>query len=120
VGTIYKVISKVLAGRLKKVLPSIIDESQSSFMKDIDLVDSVLLANEVVEDLRRKEKSGSCLKVDFKKAYDSVRWDFMYDMLGRLSFHNTWLKWIRGCMELATVSVLVNGSPQKNLGRQEG
>jgi len=73
VGAIYKVISKVLTRRLKKVLPSIIDESQSTFIKDRGLVDSVLLANEVVEELRRKGKSGLCLKVDFEKEYDSVR-----------------------------------------------
>jgi len=73
----------------------------------------VLLANEVVEDLRRKGNRGLCLKVDFEKAYDSVMWDYMYDMLGRLGFHNTWIKWIRGCMESATVSVLVNGSPME-------
>jgi len=96
VGAIYKVISKVLAARLKKVIPSIIDESQLAFIKDRGLVDSVLLANEVVEDLRRKGKSGLCLKVDFEKAYDSDRWDFMYDMLGRLGFHSTWIKWMRG------------------------
>jgi len=50
-GAIYKVISKVLTGRLKKVLLAIIDGSQSTFIKDKGLVDSVLLANEVVEDL---------------------------------------------------------------------
>jgi len=111
VGAIYKVIAKVLAVRLKKVLPTIIDESQSAFIKDRGLTDSVLLANEVIEDLRRKGRSGLCLKVDFEKAYDSVRWEYMYDMLDRMGFHNTWIKWTRGCMELATVSVPVNGSP---------
>jgi len=111
VGAIYKVIAKVLAGRLKKVLPSIVDESQSAFIKDRGLIDSVLLANEVIEDLRRKGKSGLCLKVDFEKAYDSVRWEYMYDMLGRMGFHCTWIKWISGCTESAIVSVLVNGSP---------
>jgi len=120
VGAIYKVISKVLAARLKKVLPSIIDESQSAFIKDRGLVDSVLLANEVVEELRRKRKSGLCLKVDFKKAYDSIRWDFMYDMLGRLGFHNTWIKWMKGCMESAIVSVLVNGSPTEEFRPSRG
>jgi len=73
VGAVYKVITKVLAGRLKEVLPAIIDESQSAFIRTRSLVDSVLLANEVVEDLRRKGNSGLCLNVDFEKAYDSVR-----------------------------------------------
>ena len=119
-GAIYKVIAKVLAGRLKKALPTIIDESQSAFIKDKGLTDSVLLANEVIEDLRRKGRSGLCLKVDFEKAYDSVRWEYMYGMLDRMDFHNTWIKWIRGCMESATVSVLVNGSPTEEFRSTRG
>jgi len=119
-GAIYKVIAKVLAGRLKKALPTIIDESQSAFIKDKGLTDSVLLANEVIEDLRRKGRSGLCLKVDFEKAYDSVRWEYMYGMLDRMDFHNTCIKWIRGCMESATVSVLVNGSPTEEFRPTRG
>jgi len=45
------------------------------------------MANEVVEDLRRGVRSILCLKVDFKKAYDSVRWEFLYDMLHRMGFY---------------------------------
>jgi len=92
VGAIYKVISKVLAGRIKKVLPSVIDDSQSAFLKDRGMLDSVLMANEVVEDLRRSERSGLCLKVDFEKAYDSVRWEFLYDMLLKLGFQSKWVE----------------------------
>jgi len=94
VGAIYKVISKVLAGRIKKVLASVIDESQSTFLKDREMLDSVLMANEVVEDLKRYDGKGLCFKVDFEKAYDSIRWDFLYDMLHRLGFHSKWIKWI--------------------------
>ena len=107
----YKIIAKVLAERIKNALPYVIDESQSAFLKGRGILDSILMANEVVEDLRRSERSGLCLKVDFEKAYDSVRWDFLYDMLQRMGFHNRWILWIKGCMESASVSVLVNGSP---------
>ena len=62
----------MLAGRIKKVLPSIVDDSQSTFLKDKRILDSVFMANQVVEDLRRGGKSGLCLKVDFEKAYDSA------------------------------------------------
>ena len=119
-GAIYKVISKVLAGRIKKVLPALIDGSQSTFIEGRDLVDNVLLANEVIEDIRRRGKRGLCFKVDFEKAYDSIRWEFLYDMLRRLGFHNVWINWIRGCMESATVSVLVNGSPTEEFKPTRG
>ena len=76
-GTIYKVISKVLVGRINKVLNFVVDESQSAFLKGRGILDSVLMANEVIEDLRRRGRSGLCLKVDFEKAYDWVRWEFI-------------------------------------------
>jgi len=120
VGAMYKIIAKVLADRIKKVLSSVIDESQSAFMRGRGILDSVLLANEVVEDLRRGGRSGLCLKVDFEKAYDSVRWEFLYDMLHRMGFHCRWIKWIRGCLQSATVSVLVNGSPTEEFKPSRG
>jgi len=119
VGAIYKVIAKVLAGRIKKVLNSV-NKSQYAFLKGKGLLDSVLMANEVIEDLRRSGRSGLCLKVDFGKAYDSVRSDFLYDMLHKMGFHSKWVKWMRGCMESATVSVLVNGSPTEEFKPTRG
>ena len=98
----------------------IVDECQSAFLKDRGILDSVFMANEVVEDLRRGGRSGLCLKVDFGKSYNSVRWEFLYDMLHKLGFHIKWIRWIRGCMESATISVLVNGSPTENSNLKEG
>ena len=120
VGALYKIISKVLAGRIKKVLPLIIDESQSAFLKERGILDNVLMANEVVEDLKRGGRTGLCLKVDFEKAYDSVRWEFLYEMLHRMGFHSRWIMWIQGCLESATVSVLVNGSPTEEFKPSRG
>jgi len=120
VGALYKIITKVLAERLKKVLPAIIDASQSAFLRGRGILNSVLMANEVVEDLRKNGRSDLCLKVNFEKAYDSVRWEFLYYMLHRLGFHNLWISWIRGCLESSFVSVLVNGSPTKEFKPSRG
>jgi len=87
VGSMYKIISKVLSCCMKKVLSLVIDECQSTFLKDRGLLDSVVVANEVVEELRRCGKRGLCLKVDYEKAYDSISWVFLIDMLQRLGFH---------------------------------
>jgi len=110
-GAIYKIITKVLSCRIKGILPLVIDDSQSTFLKDKDMLDSVLVANEVVEELRRHGRSGLCLKMDYEKAYDSVRWDFLIHMLQRQGFHSKWTRWVKGCLESMSVSVLVNGSP---------
>jgi len=105
---------------MKKVLPAVIDECQSAFFKDRGLLDSVVVANEVVEELKRGGRRGMCLKVDYEKAYDSVSWVFLLNMLQRLGFHRRWITWIKGCLESANVSVLVNGSPTSEFNVTRG
>lgn len=73
VRALYKIIIKVLSCRIKSLLPTVIDKSQSIFLKDRGMLDSVLVTNEVVRELQRCGRSGLCLKVDFEKVYDSVR-----------------------------------------------
>jgi len=67
--------------------------------------------NEVVEGCRRENKRVTIIKVDFEKAYDSVRWQFLYYMTIRLRFCNKWVGCIRDCMESTSISMSVNGSP---------
>jgi len=120
VGTLYKIITKVLSCWVKEVLPLVIDASQSAFLKGRVMLDSVLVTNEVVEELRRNGRRGLCLKVDYEKAYDSVSWEFLFYMLQRLDFHSKWLKWVKWCLESASVSVLVNGSPTREFRPTRG
>ena len=87
IGCIYKIVAKVLARRLKKVLPKIIDERQSAFIEGRDMLHSVLVANEAVEEVKRNAKSCLVFKVDYKKAYNSVSWDFLIFMLRKMGFN---------------------------------
>jgi len=61
-----------MANRIKKVLPSAIDVSQSAFLSGTRMLHNILEANETVDYLKKEKKSGVILKVDFEKAYDSV------------------------------------------------
>jgi len=49
------------------------------------------MANEVLEEVKRKKRSCVFFKVDYEKAYDSVSWDFIYYMLRRLDFCDKWI-----------------------------
>jgi len=113
VGAVYKIITKVLSLRMKEVMSDVIDDCQSAFLSNRGLLDSVVMANEVLEECTRNQRSGVCFKVDFEKAYDSVRWSFLFDMLRRLGFHEKWILWVKGYLALSSVSVLVNGSPME-------
>ncbi|CAL0303504.1 unnamed protein product [Lupinus luteus] len=125
VGCIYKIISKILAGRLKKVIHLVIFGCQSAFIQGRFIMDGVLIANEVI-DQARKSKEGDCFifKVDFEKAYDSVNWIFLLYMMERMGFCFKWRNWIKSCLQSNFVSVLVNGSPTReftmNCGLRQG
>ena len=106
--------------RLKNVISKVIDLRQSAFLEGRGLLDSVLVANEVLEEYKRKRKSCVFFKVDYEKAYDSVSWEFIYYMLGRLGFCAKWIRWIKCCLESASVSVLVNGSPTREFTPRKG
>jgi len=120
VGCLYKIISKALSLRLKKVINKVINIRQSAFLEGRGLLDSVLVANEVWEEYKRKRKSCVFFKVDYEKAYDSVSWEFIYFMLERLGFCDLWIRWIKCCLESAFVSVLVNGSPTREFTPRKG
>jgi len=72
VGSLYKVLAKVLANRLCGVLGSVISDSQSAFVKGKQNLAGILIANEVVDEAKRMNKELLMFKVDFEKAYDSV------------------------------------------------
>lgn len=71
VNCMYKVISKALANRNRGVIYDVIDPCQFAFMGGRNMLDSVLVANEVVHEAKRKKKPTFVLKVDYEKAYDS-------------------------------------------------
>jgi len=111
VGSMYKIILKLVASRLRLVVGSVISETQSAFIKNRQILDGILIANEVVHEARKLKKELMLFKVDFEKAYDSVDWGYLDSVMEHMSFSVLWRKWIRERVGTATASVLVNGSP---------
>ncbi|XP_024630578.1 uncharacterized protein [Medicago truncatula] len=85
VGSLYKLLAKVLARRLTGVMSSVISPTQSAFLKGRNLVDGVLVVNELVDYAKITKKYCLIFKIDFEKAYDySVDWEFLEYMMGRV------------------------------------
>ncbi|GJT14794.1 RNA-directed DNA polymerase, eukaryota, reverse transcriptase zinc-binding domain protein [Tanacetum coccineum] len=81
IGSLYKIIAKILANRLVGVLGDLVNEVQSAFVADRQILDGPFILDEVLQWCRRKKKHALIFKVDFEKAFDSVRWDFVDDVL---------------------------------------
>ena len=109
-NVIYKVISKILASRLKRFLPSFISPNQSAFVKDRLLMENVLLASELVKSYHKPSVSARCaVKIDISKAFDSVQWPFLLSVLEAMNLPEKFILWIKKCIELASFSVQING-----------
>ncbi|GAU26327.1 hypothetical protein TSUD_56250 [Trifolium subterraneum] len=120
VNSVYKILAKVLANRLRRVIGNVVAHSQSAFVKDRQILDGILIANEVVDDAKRNRKDLLMFKVDFEKAYDSVDWGYLEKVMFKMNFPATWCRWIMECVTTATASVLVNGSPTDEFGLERG
>lgn len=82
-----KIISKVLATRLAHILPKVIDEQQSGFIKGRSIHDTIALAQEMLHDLDRKVYGGIVVfKFDMSKAYDRVEWRFLLKAMKVMGF----------------------------------
>ncbi|XP_058763698.1 uncharacterized protein LOC131637124 [Vicia villosa] len=120
VGCMYKFMAKILAGRLKCVLNSIVSQCQSAFVPGRQLLDGVLVANEVVDFVKKEGLSCLLFKVDFEKAYDKVSWVFLHFLLEKMGFGVKWREWMELLVFKSDMSVVVNGSPTKEFAVKRG
>jgi len=86
VGSLYIILAKLLANRLKQVIGSVISEVQSAFVKNRQILDGILIANEVVDETRKSKKELMLFKVDFEKSYDSIDWVYFDSVLCKMCF----------------------------------
>ena len=120
---LYKLISKVLANRLKTFLPQIIFESQSTFQADKAILDNILVAFEILHHMKTKKmgKTGfMAMKLDMSKAYDKVEWQFLVKIMERMRFHSKWIGWIYECVSFVSFSIIVNGEPRGHIVPTKG
>ena len=119
-GSLYKLLSKVLVTRLVKVMNSIIYLSQSTFLKGRHLLDGVLIVNEVVDLEKRSKKECMIFKVDFEKAYDSVNWGFLEYVMRIVGLCDKWVAWMRACIFCGNMFILINESPTEKISVKRG
>lgn len=122
-NVLYKLIAKVLANRMKKVLGEIISPNQSVFIPGRLITDNVIIAFEALHtmDTRIKGKEGyMALKLDMSKAYDRVEWRFLETVMSRIGFAPRWVQLLMTCVQTVSYSILINGKPYRKIRPTRG
>lgn len=92
------------------MLPYLVGWNQSAFVQDRRISDNILLAHELVKNYQRKGLSPrEVIKIDLRKAFDAVDWNFLINMLEVKGFPTQYIHWIRGCVTSPWFSVSING-----------
>lgn len=110
-SVIYKCISKLICNKLKLVLPKVISDCQGAFVHGRNIINNILICQDLVRHYARKNAPKACLfKVDLQKAYDTIEWRFLEDLLKALNFPNHFIKVIMACVTSASFTIMINGT----------
>ncbi|GKE04860.1 RNA-directed DNA polymerase, eukaryota [Tanacetum coccineum] len=120
IGSLYKIIAKILANRLSFVISGLISDVQSAFVSNRQILDGPFILNEILSWYKHKKFKGMVFKVDFKKAFDSIRWDYLQDILKMFGFGDKWCGWINGYLNSTMGLILINESPTSEFQFHKG
>ena len=108
-NTDYKILSGILAQRLKKVLPKLIGETQKGFLKDRYIGENIRLVYDIMLELEVQKKKGLIILLDFEKAFDSLEWKYINKVLQRYNFGTNFIRWFNTLYNNSCSCVTNNG-----------
>ncbi|KAL9227684.1 hypothetical protein vseg_003343 [Gypsophila vaccaria] len=109
-NVLYKVIAKLLCTILARVLPSLVDLNQGAFIQDRSIQENILICQELVRLYDRPNSTAKCMfKMDMQKAYDTVEWAFLEQLLIHMKFPNSFIALVMECVATTSYSLVVNG-----------
>ena len=109
------IISKVLANRLKPILPNVISNLQCAFVPGRIIIENTTVAFEMLYRMRNRakgKKGHMAVKLDISKAYDRVEWEFLQRMMKKIGLPDQWVNLVMESVRTASYSTFINGEPR--------
>jgi hypothetical protein len=106
-----KLFTKVLACRIAPHMNSLVRTNQSAFITGRLIHENFKAVQLTAKLLRRKKIPSALYKIDIAKAFDSLDWTFLLEVLKHMGFSRRWLNWISLILSTASTKIILNGSP---------
>ena len=116
----YKILTKTIAKRLEKVLPKIINSDQTGYVKGRYIGENVRLISDIMSYTDDKNMPGVALFIDFRKAFNTIEWDFLIDTLNKFNFGPDVTNWVKIFYNNVTSCVLNNGHASEFFALERG
>lgn len=112
-NVICKIITKAIVNRIKSLLPIVTSNTQTSFVPGKQITDNIMIVQEVIHTMKRKTsgKGYMTINIDFEKAYDRLKWDFIRNTLTEMNFLLRMVEVIMECVSTPSMRILWNGEP---------
>ena len=105
----YKIAAKVLASRIKRVLPMIINNDQVSYIPNRYIGENVRITADILDYTSLKKIPGILLLIDFEKAFDTIKWNFIIKALRKFNFGDSFVRWVKTLYNNIQTAVINNG-----------
>src|SRR6185503_10898559 len=109
-----------MANRLAPLLDNMVASNQSAFIKGRCIHDNFMLVQQTIKVLHRRKVASLFLKLDISKAFDSVAWPFLLEILSHLGFGPSWCTLIANLLKSASTQIILNGEPGDYIYHQRG
>lgn len=83
----YKIYTSIIGRRLDNIMPNLIKSDQTGFVRQRQTQDSIRRTLHVIQHIQNNNIEAMLIGLDTEKAFDSVRWSFIYQVLTKFGFH---------------------------------
>lgn len=120
INLIPKLITKILSNRLRAKLPDLISSSQTAFIRGRQISENFVATRETLHHIMHEGKPAIFIKIDFKKAFDSIEWPFLIRVMEARGFPMRWINWMRAIWSSSTSKISINGEYSRSFTHKRG
>lgn len=120
IHSVAKLIAKILARRLQAVIDDLVAPCQSAFIKRRSILDNFMYVQAMIKTLKARKTPAILLKIDIAKAFNTISWEFLLELLQARGFSRRWINWIAGLLATASTKININGDLSDIIDHRQG